>query len=204
MLAEVFVNYEKLYKNIFDVFYPALNSTGFQERNLTVNFSKAYEKTYSNDNVFSWFELQFTNKKEENVNHFDCVIVNISKKEIIFIEAKRYKSVKKQKARSENDIKRINEYIEKYFYKDNRFVKFRDFKKYGMILADVWQESPGKRKIYEDFDEKVFFKDIFSNSEKTFYKTIRFNCKYENNNEKINPLLDSEQEYDLLAFLWEL
>ena len=39
---EVFINFEKEYQNVFSSFYPSLEGTGFQERNLSVNFSKAY------------------------------------------------------------------------------------------------------------------------------------------------------------------
>ena len=58
MLEDVFNNYINIYKHILTTnkFYPSVGSTGFQERNLTVNFSKAYEKTYNNDNVISSIE----------------------------------------------------------------------------------------------------------------------------------------------------
>ena len=43
-LDKVFENYKSIYQRILSSFYPSLGKTGFQERNLTVNFSKAYEK----------------------------------------------------------------------------------------------------------------------------------------------------------------
>ena len=81
LLEEVFKDYKNIYDNILNAFYPSLGSTGFQERNLTVNFSKAYESVYEKDTVFSWFELQFGDKKN---NHFDCLIVNENKKRTVF------------------------------------------------------------------------------------------------------------------------
>ena len=202
MLEEVFRNYEKEYQNIFNSFYPALEGTGFQERNLSVNFAKAYEKAYYNDNIFSWFELQFPNDKNENVNHFDCLIVNTSKREMFFVEAKRYKSAKKQKERSIMDIERIEKYISERLSKDSRFIDFLGFKKYGLILADVWQESPSKRKLYSEFRNEEIFKDIVPNKNVILYKAIRFN--YDDNGNRINTLKESNQEYDLLAFLWKI
>lgn len=204
MLEEVFKNFEKEYQNIFSSFYPSLESTGFQERNLSVNFSKAYEKAYPNDNVFSWFELQFRNEKDEPVNHFDCLIVNITKKEIYFVEAKRFKSAKRQEDRCKKDIERIEKYINdpEGFLDDKRFVDFLSFKKYGLILADVWQESPGKTRIYERFLNKEIFKEDVSSKKNILHKVIRFN--YEENGIRIKPLKESDTEYDLLTFLWEL
>ena len=204
MLEEVFINYEKEYQNIFSSFYPALESTGFQERNLSVNFSKAYEKTYPSDKVFSWFELQFPNEDNENVYHFDCLIINITRNEIFFIESKRFKSVKRQEDRCKKDIERIEKYINdpKGFLYDKRFVDFLSFKKYGLILADVWQESPGKINIYERFLNKEIFKEDVSSKKNILHKVIRFN--YEENGIRINPLKESKTEYDLLAFVWEL
>ena len=203
MLEEVFKNYKKIYQNVFSSFYPSLEGTGFQERNLSVNFSKAYEKTYCNDNVFSWFELQFPNDKGKIVNHFDCLVVNITKKEVFFIEAKRFKSVKRQEDRSKEDITRINTFVEKEFSQDPRFKEFQDFKLYGLILADVWLESPSKRKLYKKFLNEEIFKDEMSEDKYLLYKTIRFNYKEnEKDDDRINSLKSSITEYDLLAFLW--
>lgn len=203
MLEELFKNFEKEYQNIFSSFYPSLEGTGFQERNLSVNFAKAYEKTFQNDNVFSWFELQFPNDKNKLINHFDCLIANISKKEIYFVEAKRYNSAKRQKERAKEDITRIEKFVENHFSVDPRFHEYRDFQLYGIILADVWQESHSKRRLYKEFINQEIFKDMMSNDRYILYKTIRFN--YDNDSGvRINALKDSNQEYDLLTFLWKL
>ena len=202
---EVFINFEKEYQNVFSSFYPSLEGTGFQERNLSVNFSKAYEKAYPNDNVFSWFELQFPNDKGELVNHFDCLIINITKKEIFFVEAKRFKSAKRQEERSKKDITRIKSFVENRFSKDIRFQDFQDFQLYGLILADVWQESPSKIKLYKKFLNEEIFKDMISKDKYMLYKTIKFNYKEnEMDYNRINSLKESLCEYDLLAFLWKL
>ena len=58
-LESIFNLYKSRYLRIFEKIYPARNSTGFPERNLSVNFTKAYETYYLNCYVISWFELQF-------------------------------------------------------------------------------------------------------------------------------------------------
>ena len=43
-LSDVFGSYRYNYQRIFSLLYPSKNSTGFTERNLSVNFAHAYEK----------------------------------------------------------------------------------------------------------------------------------------------------------------
>lgn len=81
--VDVFEKYKKNYDRIFKVIYPAKNSTGFPERNLSVNFAKAYENVF--DNTVTWYELQFGIK---NNRHIDAVIIDIKNKRIIFINQK--------------------------------------------------------------------------------------------------------------------
>ena len=103
ILEATFENTQLIYERILKEFYPSLGSTGFQERNLTVNFSKAYENVCEAENVLSWFELQFGDKKN---NHFDCVVINNTRKELFIVESKRFtSSMKKQSVL--NDIGRI-------------------------------------------------------------------------------------------------
>ena len=86
-LESIFNLYKSRYLRIFEKIYPARNSTGFPERNLSVNFTKAYETYYSNCDVISWFELQFG----ENDNyHLDAVVANYTTKEIFLVEAKGF------------------------------------------------------------------------------------------------------------------
>lgn len=119
------------------------------------------------------------------------------------MKQKRYKSAKRQKERSKEDITRIENFVENHFSVDPRFYEYRDFQLYGIILADVWQESHSKRRLYKEFINQEIFKDMISNDRYMLYKTIRFN--YDNaSGVRINALKDSNQEYDLLTFLWKL
>ena len=188
MLEKVFETYKDIYLKIVDSFYPSLGSTGFQERNLTVNFSKAYEKTFENEMVFSWFELQFGENKD---NHFDCVIVNQSKKEIYFVESKRFTNTTSKTASIRHDVKRIQDYVDKDFSIDERFDKFKEFKVYGLILADIWLENNKKIAVYDRFINKTFFNDVTELLNKSCdYKVIDFKIKR------------CEAKYALLSFLW--
>ena len=141
MIEQVFSNFKKEYDHILDSFYPSLGSTGFQERNLTTNFAKAYEKTFNEDDIVVWFELQFGEQKN---NHFDCLIINKNKQHIYLIESKRFVSADAKKNSVQKDIERINNYVSVGFKKDERFEKFKNYKVFGLILADVWEESDAK------------------------------------------------------------
>lgn len=186
-LDKVFKNYKAIYQNILSSFYPSVGNTGFQERNLTVNFSKAYEKTFSHDDVFSWFELQFG---ENNNNHFDCLIVNRSQKELFLIEAKRFSNTTGKKDSVLEDVERINSFVKAKM--DDRFDGFKDYRVYGLILADVWQENQKKKGLYESFKQGDFFKDeplLEDYSPEYYVQSLTIpNCA----------------EYDLLSCLWEI
>ena len=184
MLEQVFKNYKKIYNTIlldFD-FYPSLGSTGFQERNLTVYFSKAFDETYGNQNVISWFELQFGEKRN---CHFDCVI--ITKSEIFFVESKRFSNPNDKIESVSSDIERIQSFINEKFDSDERFMKYKNHDVYGVILSDVWLETPVKKDIREQFINKSFFKQFgLGNGE---YNVIDF---------------DIYRGYSLLSFVWNL
>lgn len=71
---DVFENYRYNYQRIFSILYPSKNSTGFTERNLSVNFANAYERI--NPSAITWFEFQFG---ENNNLHYDAVIIDPEK-----------------------------------------------------------------------------------------------------------------------------
>ena len=187
-LDKVFDKYEAVYKHILSSFYPSLRNTGFQERNLTVNFSKAYEKTYAHDDVFSWFELQFG---DNNNNHFDCLIVNRSQEKLFLIEAKRFSNTTGKKDSVLEDVERINGFLKTKM--DHRFEEFKDYRVYGLILADVWQENRNKKEVFESFKRGDFFKDeplLAEYSPEYYVRSLQVD--------------GCDAEYDLLACLWEM
>ena len=187
-LDKVFDKYEAVYKHILSSFYPSLGNTGFQERNLTVNFSKAYEKTYAHDDVFSWFELQFGDNYN---NHFDCLIVNRSQEKLFLIEAKRFSNTTGKKDSVLEDVERINGFLKTKM--DHRFEEFKDYRVYGLILADVWQENRNKKEVFESFKRGDFFKDeplLAEYSPEYYVRSLQVD--------------GCDAEYDLLACLWEM
>ena len=155
ILDEVFALYKENYVKIFNVLYPAKGSTGFTERNLSVNFSKAYEKKYPSS--VTWFEYQFGTKNNE---HFDAIIVNKEKKELVIIESKRFSILSAKMREAGRDIKRM---IDTALGCSDEFSRIvNDYDEYtviGVFLADVWCETKTKCRIYESFRNKTFVTD---------------------------------------------
>ena len=183
---EIFVYYQNIYRNILKEFYPSLGSTGFQERNLTVNFSKAYEQACRPEDVLSWFELQFGEKRN---NHFDCVIINKARKEILIVESKRFTSSSKKDSVLK-DVQRIQNFVDNGL--DERFISFNDYHVIGVILADVWKENNKKIDICEQFESEMFFNGLPVSDSWHMYDTRTIEVK------------GCKAKYALLSFLWEI
>lgn len=150
-LNKVIALYFKRYEKIFDIYYPSHDSTGFTERNQSVNFSSAMESIYSK--TFTWYEVPLKTKYE----HCDAVIFNRNTKEMFVIEAKRFDKPSKKISELLSDVRRIinKESIDliKTEYKNP---EIDNFKFYALLLADVWLETPKKKKIYNEWGENFF------------------------------------------------
>ena len=191
-LDKVFELYKENYEKIFDVFYPAKNSTGFTEHNLSVNFCKAYETVFPES--ISWFEYQFG---EKNNKHFDAIVVNVQKKELLIIESKRFSKPAKKICEIKKDIIRIKDTVVAHKEEFSRIPDFEKYTVWGVILADVWVESKGKQEIYNSFCSKTFIKQYaMPISEEVQYYISDFSDlgKYEN-------CLDN---YHLLSLVWKV
>ena len=156
-LESIFNLYKSRYLRIFEKIYPARNSTGFPERNLSVNFTKAYETYYSNCDVISWFELQFG----ENDNyHLDAVVANYTTKEIFFVEAKRFSNPAKKKEEIKEDIVRIHKLKEELLKEcdcNSARIDLKMFNSiYGVVLADLWTENDTKKEILTQYLDNNF------------------------------------------------
>ncbi len=149
---DVFRLYQLNYERIFDVLYPAKNNTGFTERNLSVNFCKAYESLHPE--AISWYEFQFGAK---NNLHYDAVIINPTKNEVLLIESKRFSHPKEKIAGVYSDIARINDVMSSYCKEFmERIYHCSGASVYGVILADVWTQTKRKTEIWDTFKRGAF------------------------------------------------
>lgn len=205
MLTEVFETYGDIYGDILAKIYPAKNSTGFTERNLTVNFSKAYEKVskQKNQNSFTWFEFQFG---EENNLHIDAVIINETLHEMYIIESKRFSNPNPKMKEIGEDIERIHLFVNELRKEckadlENARIDMNNIKKcYGIILADVWLETSIKEEICEAYKDGTFLEK---------YKK-KVNNQYELGNVQyfVNSMEKNERKrvhtYNLVSLCWEM
>ena len=210
-LLEVFCLYKEYYVEILKCIWPSIDSNGFQERNLTVNFTNAYKEiAKKKDNtVIVWFEFQCG---ESGNKHVDALLMNTTSKEIFIIEAKRYNNVNQKVKSVAWDVKRIQE----FFYDKSIFIErlgdISYYKFYGMILADVWCETKSKIDIAQLYSDKEFFEKKLSTinlgSETEFYLTVPEFIQYDVQtfiNDKIQKSWqDSVENYRLVSFWWPL
>ena len=193
-MKKIFDEYGNIYRKILEKIYPAKGSTGFAERNLSVNFSKAYEKIFPS--ALSWFEFQFGKKK-----HIDAVIVNEESQEIFVIESKRY-SVQSKITAIGHDIDRIKTFLDELKKENDRrnendrridLSKIKKF--YGVILADVWTEVDNfKRKILKSYQEENFLTE--------FKEFLKFESKISNPHYNVQDI-ENRENYFLVSMWFE-
>ncbi len=179
--------------------YPAKGSTGFPERNLTVNFSKAYEKTAGHyaEYPFSWFEFQFGEKSNQ---HIDAVIFNQEAKTMIVIESKRFNNPSAKVVAVEEDIDRTYDFVDEIVKKDGERIDLGMYSYiYGMILADVWTETDTKMEILKSFEEESFLKKYSDSS-----SDILLESRHQIQNPVYYPKGWHNKNYHLLGLLWQI
>ena len=151
-IDKILKKYRENYCRIFERIYPSKGSTGFTERNLSVNFAKAYESVHKDS--ITWYEFQFGYK---NSQHYDAIIVDPKGKELVVIESKRFSNVYKKLKEGSKDIDRIRKVATEYF-KDfiDRIPDLKEYSIKGVILADVWTETALKIDVKESFCNATF------------------------------------------------
>jgi len=189
----VFGEYKEQYSRIFEHIYPAKNSTGFPERNLSVNFIRGYEaaRRKEKETILGWYEFQFGVR---NNRHVDAVLINETSGELFIIESKRYSNPNKKIEEVKEDICRIYDLIAE-LREENRNGNPRISLKnisavYGVILADAWKMHGMKTRIIQSYQEKKFCEDFLKRND-------------------IDPIYDVQdfeeiKEYKLLSFTWKL
>ena len=193
---KVFDVYKINYEKIFRIIYPAKGNTGFPEKNLSVNFVKAYERIYSD--AIIWYELQFG---ERNNNHIDVIVVDKKNKRLLLIESKRFNNPSQKIPKIREDIERIKKVKDELLNdSDKRISDVKSYTFYGIVLADVWMETKTKENIYEEFREETFIKNKY---EDILLKNLYYNTKdFVENKDFINSNI--RENYKLVSFVWEL
>ena len=207
-LKIIFDKYAEIYRRILKDFYPAKGSTGFPERNLSVNWSKAVESVYDGDNVTSWFEFQFG---EDNNKHIDALIWDKASKDLYFVESKRYSNPKSKIREVGEDIVRLFNLYKELRTEENERINIGLVEHcYGVILADVWTKKEGrtgrKIKILNSYKNGSFledFKEIISENESLEKNNIHGfpNLKYYY--EEFDWVSKNEN-YALVSFAWTI
>ena len=194
---KVFECYQQQYSKIFRFLYPAKNSTGFPERNLSVNFIKGYEKArcLTSEEIISWYEFQFGNR---NNFHVDAVLWNITLGELYLIESKRFNNPSVKIHEIQVDIKRIHALVKElqseYHTPKQRISLDSISKVYGIILADAWSESRTKIDIIKSYNEHSFANKYLQLEDSI---TPSYDVRNFNHTETL-------QAYKLLSMFWEI
>lgn len=205
-MKSTFLKYERIYSNILSNIYPAKNSTGFPERNLSVNFTKAYEKIseINEENAITWFEFQFG---KSNQLHVDAVIVNYDANELLVIESKRFSNPRLKIREIGEDACRIEDLVKELNDENAQGIKRIDMSRieniYGVILADVWLENKTKIDIYESYLEGVKNPD----SNMTFINKYLEQLNSVPTCKKVDYFassIDAIENYKLLSIIWKI
>lgn len=199
MFDKVFYKYADYYRNIFSMMYPAKGSNGFTERNLSVNFSKAYESiaNMNGEHACSWFEFPFGIGK-----HIDAVILNYDAREVLIMEAKRYQngSVESKIQSVGVDIDRISS-VANELKTQRRINMSRIDKCYGVILADVWPEKYDTQEVLESYLAGVRNSNSVNSFLNKYYRDKKIsNVRYDVQGfQKLGP-----NGYYLVTIYWEI
>jgi len=166
IFEKVFLGTVQTYKNTLANYYPSFDSIGFTERNLTFNFSHNY--LCFNPKAKIWQEVPI---KNENVGgkhneHFDTLIIDEINELIIIIEAKRLNSSVQFNAIKDDFNRMLNKH-----HLVNDFDKMKSFKKYGILLSDIWIPKDND-KTSKKSDLKDKFKLFEANKRFEFYFKI--------------------------------
>lgn len=173
MIDQIFNTYAGIYKSILSAFYPSKGSTGFAERNLSVNWSKAAEIVCGRENLISWFEYQFS---AANNKHIDALVWDRSGGNLYLIESKRFSDPKLKTKEIGNDIVRLQDLYEE-IWREKRMDLSKVKHCYGVIIADVWpkkrKKSCKKRKILESFENGSFLADNICNFSESAQRKLK-------------------------------
>lgn len=194
---KILETYKVRYNKILTSYYPSHGSTGFTERNMSVNFAHSVE-LISNDTIV-WYEAPFGSRNRE---HFDAVIIDKTTKSIFIIESKRF-TVPKQKLYSiGEDMKRIvNKSNIRKVTANYNDITSNSYNVYGVILADVWTENPIKTEIFDNWGSsftETYASDLNLDSEIAMLISSALWDKFEFN------ISETLKKYKLLTLIFKI
>ena len=206
-IERILQQYKKNYFRIFESIYPSKGSTGFTERNLSVNFAKAYEQIYPQ--AFTWYEFQFG--KNNNL-HYDAIIINPEDREIVVIESKRFSELFKKVREVGEDIERIRAFSTDYFEEFvDRIPNLKEYTVVGVILADVWAKGKNKITISEAFKNSSFIQYVrqhfckIDEEESWFFNGQHFNIDFiDVKPSLVYPNDCIREQYHLVGLIWNV
>lgn len=159
LLEDVLQRMQIRYSRMLDTYYPAFDSTGFTERNLTFNF--CHEALCLNDKLIVWQEAPLQDKS----SHLDSVIFDDEHKSLYLVEAKRLGAV--------NALDSINLDMDRLTKISvdwrqirgvddearNRIVAVRKYyTKYLVILVDLWANRESSEISVAKSEQFISFK----------------------------------------------
>lgn len=195
----VFSEFRKNYIDILNILYPSKNSTGFTERNLSVNFAKAYEKVVPT--AHTWYEFQFG---EKNNLHYDAIIIDAKRKELLIIESKRFSNTTGKMQEVKSDIIRINKAATEYRSEfETRINGFSDYSIFGVVLADVWTENNNKIQIKKEFQNASIL-DLLTEETIISQEQLKTCLCFVESFENSTPYEWVNTNYSLLGLVWKV
>jgi hypothetical protein len=204
---KILQQYKQNYCRIFESIYPSKNNTGFTERNLSVNFAKAYEQIYPQ--AFTWYEFQFGHN---NNLHYDAIIINPENREIVVVESKRFSELFKKVREVGQDIERIRAFSTNYFEEFvGRIPNLKEYTVVGVILADVWAKGKNKITISEAFKNSSFIQYVrqhfckIDEEESWFFNGQHFNIDFiDVKPSLVYPNDCIREQYHLVGLIWNV
>ena len=154
----------------------------------------------------TWYEFQFG---EKNNLHYDAIIVDTKRKELLIIESKRFSNPTKKMQGVKNDIIRINKAATEYRSEfETRIRGFADYSILGVVLADVWTKnnnkiSKRKMQIKNDFQNSSIL-DSFSKEAIISQEQLKTCHCFVESFENSTPYDFVNSSYYLLGLVWEV
>jgi hypothetical protein len=179
MIKQTFFETCRRYEQMLKNYYPAFNSNGFPERNLTFNFCSSFLKIWmkasDKEDLIIWQEAPFIHgENQDKKKHFDSLIIDDQNNELYLIEAKRLRS-KGKKMSIESDLNRLrSEWKNIKFDREER----KKYKKYILILTDFWlpygkRKSKVKNDLINWFENQLGGQEYFDKDKKEILNVIR-------------------------------